>query len=105
MRLPNRVLILITDGFSYDQDYEEKYAEADARKALSEARAEGTACVCLCIGGSTSAAQLATVFGSANLLMVDDTAQIPSRIRKVCMEALRAVSKRKVKRAEEKRAA
>jgi nitric oxide reductase NorD protein len=97
MRLPNRLLILITDGFSYDQDYEEKYAEADARKALMEARAEGTACVCLCIGGSTSAIQLATVFGSANLLMVDDTAQIPGRIRKVCMEALRSVSKRKVK--------
>ena len=97
MRLPNRLLILITDGFSYDQDYEEKYAEADARKALAEARAEGTACVCLCIGGSVGAAQLGNVFGSANLLMVDDTSQIPGRIRQVCMEALRGVSKRKVK--------
>jgi nitric oxide reductase activation protein len=102
MRLPNRLLILITDGFSYDQDYEEKYAEADARKALAEARAEGTACVCLCIGGSTSASQLANVFGSANLLMVDDTAQIPGRIRQTCVEVLKAVSRRKVKRAEEK---
>ena len=98
MRLPNRLLILITDGFSYDQDYEEKYAEADARKALAEARAEGTACVCLCIGGSTSAAKLSAVFGTSSLLMVDDTAQIPSRIRQVCKEALGAVSKRKVKR-------
>lgn len=109
MRLPNRLLILITDGFSYDQDYEEKYAEADARKALAEARAEGTACVCLSIGGSTGTAQLQSVFGSANLLMVDDTAQIPRRIRRVCVEALKSVSKRGRKRAEvqvrEKRAA
>ncbi len=105
MRLPNRMLILITDGFSYDQDYEEKYAEADTRKALAEARAEGTACVCLCIGGNVGATQLATVFGAANLLMVDDTAQIPGRIRQVCMEALRSVSKRKVKGADADRSA
>ena len=97
MRLPNRLLVLITDGFSYDQDYEEKYAEADARKALAEARAEGTACVCLCIGGNVAARQLSSVFGTANLLMVDDTSQIPGRIRQVCMEALGSVSKHKVK--------
>ena len=102
MRLPNRLLILITDGFSYDQDYEEKYAEADARKALAEARAEGTACVCICVGGSVGAVQLTSVFGAANLLMVDDAAQIPKRIRQVCVEALRSVSKRKVKRIESK---
>lgn len=105
MRLPNRLLILITDGFSYDQDYEEKYAEADARKALAEARAEGTACVCLCIGGSTSAAKLANVFGTASLLMVDDTSQLPFRIRQVCKEALGAVSKRKVMRKARREAA
>lgn len=98
MRLPNRLLILITDGFSYDQDYEGNYAQADARMALTEVRAEGTACVCLCIGGSTGAAQLTSIFGSANSLMVDDTGQIPGRIRKVCVDALRGVLRRSVKR-------
>ena len=96
MRLPNRLMILITDGLAYDQDYEEHYAEADTSKALAEARAQGTACVCLCIGGSVSAKQLNAVFGTANLLMVNDAAQVPGRIRRVAMEALRAVSKRQV---------
>lgn len=98
MRLPNRLMILITDGLSYDQDYEEHYAEADTRKALAEARAEGTACICLCIGGSLSVAQLKAVFGFDNLLMVDDAAQVTGQIRAVAMTALRGVSKRKVAR-------
>jgi nitric oxide reductase activation protein len=97
MRLPNRLMILITDGLSYDQDYEERYAEADTRKALAEAREAGTACVCLCIGGSVSAARLTAVFGGANLLMVDDAGQVVGRIRAVAMEALRGVAKRKNK--------
>lgn len=92
MRLPNRLLILITDGLSYDQDYEGTYAEQDTRKALAEAAASGTACVCVCIGGSLAAAKLAEVFGAANLLLIDDAGQLPRRIRQACADALAAVS-------------
>jgi nitric oxide reductase activation protein len=94
IRLPNRLLILITDGFSYDQDYEEHYAEADTRKALSEASAAGIACVVLCIGGGQTAERLTAVFGASNLLIVDDARQITCRIRRVCARALAAVSHR-----------
>jgi nitric oxide reductase activation protein len=102
MRLPNRLLVLITDGIAYDQDYESAYAEGDARKALEEARAQGTAVVCLCVGGSESAAKLREVFGVANLLVVDEPEQITSRIRAVCRGALASVSKRRLPRSETK---
>lgn len=91
IRLPNRLLILITDGFSYDQDYEERYAREDTRIALREAQAGGTACVCLSIGGTTSAQQLEEVFGASNLLMVDDAEQWPGRIGPLCQRALQGV--------------
>ena len=98
IRLPNRLLILITDGFSYDRDYEEQYAEADARMALSEAAAAGTACVVLCIGGAQTTAKLASVFGESNLLIVDDVRQIHTKIRSICTRALAAVSHRALRR-------
>jgi nitric oxide reductase activation protein len=98
IRLPNRLLILITDGFSYDQDYEERYAREDTRIALREAQAGGTACVCLSIGGTTSAQQLEEVFGAANLLMVDDAEQWPGRIGPVCRQALQGVRMAKGRR-------
>lgn len=100
MRLPNRLLILITDGIAYDQDYEAAYAEGDARKALEEARAAGTAVVCLCIGGSQEADKLRAVFGVANLLMCDEPREITTRIRSVCRQALAGVSLRKLQRVE-----
>ncbi|WP_428312969.1 nitric oxide reductase activation protein NorD [Hydrocarboniphaga sp.] len=98
MRLPNRLLVLITDGIAYDSDYEAAYAEGDTRKALQEARAAGTACVCLCVGGSTDAGKLRDVFGSANLLIVDEPRQITLNIRRLCRQALAAVSQRQLKR-------
>ncbi len=98
MRLPNRLLVLITDGIAYDNDYESTYAEADTQKALAEARATGTACVCLCVGGSTDADKLRSVFGAANLLIVDEPGQITLSIRRLCKQALAAVSQRRIKR-------
>lgn len=98
MRLPNRLLILITDGIAYDQDYEAAYAEGDAGKALEEARAAGTAVVCLCVGGSESSDKLRQVFGVGNLLVVDEPAQIVPNIRRVCRQALASVSKRRLQR-------
>jgi nitric oxide reductase NorD protein len=98
MRLPNRLLLLITDGIAYDQDYEAAYAEGDARKALQESRDAGTAVVCLCIGGSENAARLHQVFGAANLLIVDQPGQLTPLIRRACRQALAAVSKRDTRR-------
>ena len=105
MRLPNRLLVLITDGIAYDHDYEASYAEGDARKALEEARATGTAVVCLCVGGSESAAKLREVFGAANLLIVDEPDQITRSIRRICQQALGGVARRDPRRAAQARLA
>ena len=51
---PNRLLLVLSDGLPYDDGYESRYAEADARKALEELRSDGAGCLCLSIGTSTS---------------------------------------------------
>jgi Mg-chelatase subunit ChlD len=61
----NRLLLVLSDGFPYDDGYEGRYAEADANKALEELRADGVACLCLSIGAVTAAEALDRVFGSA----------------------------------------
>jgi hypothetical protein len=95
IRLPNRLLLLITDGVAYDQDYELNYAAADARRALEEARSAGTACLALSVGAGASVGDLAKVFGAANILTVDEIPQVTRRIREVCRHALATVSQRR----------
>lgn len=60
-----RLLVVLSDGFAYDHGYEGRYGEADARRALAEARRRGTGCVCLSIGADTDVHALRRVFGTA----------------------------------------
>ena len=60
-----RLLVVLSDGFAYDHGYEGPYAEADARRALAEARRRGTGCLCLSIGADTDVHTLRRVFGTA----------------------------------------
>ena len=60
-----QLLVVVSDGFAYDHGYETAYGEADARRALSEARHRGIGCLCLSIGSNTDAAALRKVFGTA----------------------------------------
>ena len=62
---PNRLLIVLSDGYPYDNGYEGRYAEADTGKALEELRADGVACLCLTIGAEVGGAVTERVFGSA----------------------------------------
>lgn len=98
IRLPHRLIILVTDGFPYDQDYESIYAEADTRKALEEARAAGTACICLCVGSQVDTRKLDLIFGAANIVAVDEPAEITYRIRASCRSAFAAVFRQKTVR-------
>ena len=102
-RCAHRLLILVTDGISFDQDYENRYAEQDTRKALAEARAQGCACVCLCVGGSVSPEQLAALFGPANILRGDDVADFAGRVGVICRDALAIASRHKSRAAGAKR--
>jgi nitric oxide reductase activation protein len=62
---PRRLLVVLSDGFAYDHGYEGRYGEADARRALVEARRRGVGCLCLSVGANTPPAALQRVFGAA----------------------------------------
>ncbi len=62
---PRRLLVVLSDGFAYDEGYEGPYGEGDARRALAEARERGIGCLCLSIGAVTDPAALRRVFGTA----------------------------------------
>jgi hypothetical protein len=85
-----RLLVVLSDGFAYDHGYEGRYAEADARRALSEARRLGTGCVCLSIGASTEVAKLSRVFGTAAHASVSRFEDLPQVIAPLFRFALRS---------------
>ena len=62
---PNRLLLVLSDGFPYDDGYEGRYAEADVSRSLEELRADGVGCLCLSIGAAPDNGALERVFGSA----------------------------------------
>jgi hypothetical protein len=85
-----RLLVVLSDGFAYDHGYEGTYGEADARRALSEARRLGTGCVCLSIGASTDAATLRRVFGTAAHASVVRFEELPRVVAPLFRFALRS---------------
>jgi nitric oxide reductase activation protein len=98
MRLPSRMIVLITDGFPYDRDYEGSYAMADTRHAIIEARQSGTACVCLTVGGDQLREQITEAFGVGGALAVERADQVGRNLRGVLSAALNSVSQRSQRR-------
>jgi Mg-chelatase subunit ChlD len=85
---PNRLLLVLSDGVPFDDGYESRYAEADARKALEELRADGVACLCLSIGASTPTDALHRVFGSASHANAPTLADLSPRMDALFLAAL-----------------
>jgi nitric oxide reductase activation protein len=86
-----RLLIVLSDGFAYDHGYEGAYGEADARRALAEARRRGSACLCLSIGAGTDADALRRVFGTAAYASFGRVDQVPATAGPLFRTALRLV--------------
>jgi hypothetical protein len=84
-----RLLIVLSDGLAYDHGYEGAYGEADARRALSEARRRGTACLCLSVGAGTDAGALRRVFGSVAHALVPGATQLSAVAGPLSRSALR----------------
>jgi nitric oxide reductase NorD protein len=84
-----RLLVVLSDGFAYDHNYEEDYAKADARRALAEARRRGTACLCLSIGAGTDAESLRRVFGTAAYASFIRTSQLTTTAGPLFLSALK----------------
>lgn len=85
---PNRLLLVLSDGFPYDDGYEGRYAEADARKALEELRTDGLACLCLSIGTVTTTEALDRVFGSAGYASAATLADLSPQMDELFISAL-----------------
>ena len=85
---PNRLLLVLSDGFPYDDGYEARYAEADTRKALEELRCDGIACLCLSIGASTPTDALRRVFGSSSHANAPTLADLSPRMDELFLASL-----------------
>ena len=73
-----RLLVVLSDGFAYDHGYQGAYGEADARRALAEARRRGMGCLCLSIGADIEAQALRRVFGTAAHATIPRAEQLAS---------------------------
>ncbi len=89
---PNRLLVVLSDGFPYDDGYEGRYAEADAYKALEELRTDGVACLCLSIGAAPAADSLERVFGSAGHASAETLADLSPQMDELFLSSLRELA-------------
>jgi nitric oxide reductase activation protein len=78
-----RLLVLISDGFPYDEEYEGRYAQADVRHALNEARGAGVGCVCLSVGATADSADLARTYGQNAYAVGDDIDDLAPVIQRI----------------------
>jgi nitric oxide reductase NorD protein len=87
---PRRLLVVISDGFAYDHGYEGAYGEADARRALAEARHRGIGCLCLNVGAATGPDALRRVFGTAAHATLSRNEQLAGVVGPLFQAALRS---------------
>jgi nitric oxide reductase activation protein len=85
-----RLLVVLSDGFAYDHGYERAYGEADARRALSEARRRGIGSVCLSIGADSDPVALRRVFGSTAHASIPRVELLPATVGPLFRSALRS---------------
>jgi hypothetical protein len=90
-----RMLVVFSDGFAYDHGYEGAYGEADARRALVEARRRGTACLCLSIAAATDPDALRRVFGTSAHARIPREDQLPGVVGPLFRSAIRSVELRR----------
>jgi nitric oxide reductase NorD protein len=64
------LLVVISDGLPYDDDYEGAYAEQDTRHALEEAAARGVGCACFTVESPTNPSALERLWGSATYVQL-----------------------------------
>lgn len=85
-----RLLVVVSDGFAYDHGYEGRYGEADARRALAEARRRGMGCLCLSIGADTDVHALRRVFGTASHATIPRADELAAVVGPLFRSALRS---------------
>jgi nitric oxide reductase NorD protein len=89
---PNQLLLVLSDGFPYDDGYEGQYAEADVTKALAELRDDGMASLCLSIGSATSPESLQRIFGAASHSHAATLAELSPVMDELFLSSLRQLA-------------
>ncbi|KHO24591.1 nitric oxide reductase activation protein NorD [Mycolicibacterium setense] len=89
---PHRLLIVLSDGYPYDDGYQGRYAQADASKALEELRADGMGCLCLSIGPGGDPDTLDQVFGAASSASAATLSELSPRMDELFLSALRELA-------------
>lgn len=90
---PRRLLLVISDGFAYDHGYEGGYGEADAARALLEARRRGIGCLCLSTGADADTDALRRVFGLAAHANVPRPERLAPVIARLIHDGLRTAER------------
>jgi Mg-chelatase subunit ChlD len=89
-----QLLVVISDGLPYEDDYRGRYAENDVKRALAEAVAAGVGCVCISVGSAQDEATLERIWGAVSHLHLDDSRELARQgetlIRAALHEAVRA---------------
>jgi nitric oxide reductase activation protein len=85
-----QLLVLVSDGLPYEDDYQGRYAEADVRRALDEAVASGVGCVCLSVGSAQDADTLHRIWGRFNHLHMNNADDLAARSEPLIRAALRS---------------
>ncbi|EHB59185.1 von Willebrand factor type A [Mycolicibacterium rhodesiae JS60] len=85
-----QLLVVVSDGLPYEDDYQGLYAEADVRHALNETVVSGVGCVCLSVGSTQSTESLDRIWGGFNHLYMDHPSTLAARCEPLFRAALRS---------------
>jgi nitric oxide reductase NorD protein len=86
----NMVLMVIGDGFPYDDGYEDRYARADAHQAIHETVRRGIGVVGVGIRSSTEPEVLEEVWSDATFRVIDESRDVQRHLRALLLNALSA---------------
>lgn len=83
------LLVLIGDGLPYEQGYEERYAQEDTRRALSEAVARGVGCACVSLRATTDERVVERVWGHVAHRRLQDADELAAHVQPLFRHALK----------------
>jgi Mg-chelatase subunit ChlD len=85
----HKLLVLVGDGFPYEDDYHDRYAQRDSRQALREAVAQGVGCVCVSVGPTTEETVTERVWREVPHRSLADASALARHVRPLFREAMR----------------
>jgi nitric oxide reductase activation protein len=89
------LLLVLTDAFPFDLEYEGVTAAADSRRALVEARSNGVGCLCLSVGAAAGDAELRAVFGSSTFASASSISELDADLASLAATALALADRRR----------